>query len=210
MEKAPANVDVYLAQGCGRCELGGTPGCKVHIWPEELKALRRILLETELKEQIKWGNPCYTYKGANVLTLSALKEFVAISFFKGALLEDVHGVLEKPGPNSQAARYFRFTHLNDIPDHERTIKAYVAEAIELEKSGKEVVFKDVTEYDVPEELQRKFDDDPAFRSAFDALTPGRQKGYLIFISSAKQSQTRENRIEKVSPRIFEGLGLHDR
>lgn len=206
----PINVEEYLADGCGRCELGGTDQCKVRTWPDALTLARQILLETELQEEIKWGSPCYTYNGQNVLMLSALRKNVTIGFFKGALLKDAESVLSSPGPNSQAARQFVFTSAEQITELADTIKAYVAEAIEIEKSGRKIEFKDVSDYDIPDELQQKFDTDPAFKTAFEALTPGRQKGYILNISAAKQSKTRAARIEKFLPRIFEGLGLHDR
>jgi uncharacterized protein YdeI (YjbR/CyaY-like superfamily) len=203
-------VDLYLNQGCMRCELGGTPDCKVNNWQEELKELRRILLDCDLKEELKWGVPCYTNENKNILILSALKDWATISFFKGALMKDPKGILVKPGEHSQAARYLKFTNIDEIKEKEEIIKAYVAEAIEVEKAGLKVDFKETSEFEIPEELQAKFAEDPVFISAFEALTPGRQKGYLLYFSGAKQSKTRMARVEKHIERIFEGKGLHDR
>lgn len=203
-------VDNYLAVGCGRCKLGGTPDCKVHNWEGELEKLRAILLETELTEELKWSVPCYTYEGGNVLLMSAFKEFCSLSFFKGVLLKDPQGILVAPGENSQAVRMFKFTSVDEIKTLEPTIKAYIQEAIEVEKAGLEVEFKKTAEYEIPEEFQNVLDNDPALKMAFEALTPGRQRGYLLYFSSAKQPQTRINRIEKYTPMIMEGIGMHDR
>jgi len=210
MAEMNPEVDLYLRDGCMRCELGGTPDCKVVDWIKELKELRRILLETELVEEVKWSVPCYTYKGKNILLMSALKDACTLSFFKGSLLKDPEGILTKPGEHSQAARYLRFTNIKDILELEATIKAYVAEAIEIEKAGLKVEFKDTVDFDVPEELQTRLDEDPALKMAFEALTPGRQRGYLLYFSGAKQSTTREARIDKFIPWILEGKGIHDR
>lgn len=210
MAEMNPEVDFYLRDGCMRCELGGTPDCKVVDWIKELKELRRILLETELVEEVKWSVPCYTYKGKNILLMSALKDACTLSFFKGSLLKDPEGILTKPGEHSQAARYLRFTNIKDILELEATIKAYVAEAIEIEKAGLKVEFKDTVDFDVPEELQTRLDEDPALKMAFEALTPGRQRGYLLYFSGAKQSTTREARIDKFIPWILEGKGIHDR
>ena len=203
-------VDNYLLEGCGRCALGGTPECKVHPWEQELKALRGILLQTDLTEELKWSVPCYTYHGANVLLLSALKDYVSIGFMKGALLKDPAKVLDKPGQNSQAVRQFRITELQQVIDLETTIKEYVQEAIEIEKSGKKIDFKAKNQLELTQELLKKFDEDPAFKTAFEALTPGRQRGYHLYFSAPKKPETRINRIEKFMPKIFEGKGFHDR
>ena len=192
-----------------RCKLGGTPDCKVHDWGEELQELRRILLETELTEEVKWSVPCYTHQGKNILLMSALKDACTLSFFKGALLKDPANRLIKPGEHSQASRYLRFTEMETIRAMEAVIKAYVAEAIEIEKAGLKVDFKETAEFDVPEEFQIKLDHDPALRTAFEALTPGRQRGYLLYFSGAKQSKTRAARVEKFIPKIMEGKGFHD-
>ncbi len=201
-------VDTYLIEGCGRCPLGGTPDCKVLPWVEEIKALRKILLECGLTEDLKWKVPCYTYQNKNVLILSAFKEYCAISFFKGSLLTDTQHTLTKPGENSQAARLIKFTNTKEIPEMEPIIKAYVYEAIEVEKAGLKVAFKKNPE-PIPAELQQKLDEDPTFKSAFEALTPGRQRGYILYFSAPKQSKTRISRIEKYKQKILEGKGFHD-
>lgn len=203
-------VDNYLAVGCGRCPLGGTPECKVHNWPGVLVKLRSILLETDLTEEVKWRVPCYTFDGKNVLIMSALKEYCALGFFKGVLLKDPEGVLIQSTPNMQAERQLRFTTEQQVAELESLIKAYVQEAIEVEKAGLVVEYKKSSEFDVPEELQTILDEDPAFNAAFEALTPGRQRGYLLHFAQPKQSKTRTSRIEKCMPKIFEGKGLHDR
>lgn len=203
-------VDNYLAVGCGRCPLGGTPDCKVHPWQAELREVRRILLDTELTEELKWGFPCYTFQGGNVVILSSFKDNCTLSFFKGVLLQDSERILVQPGENSQAGRVIRFTSVDEILALEAVLKAYVAEAIEVEKAGLKVEYQDTSAFEFPDELLKMFADDPAFAAAFEALTPGRQRGYLLHFSSAKQSQTRVRRIEKYMPRIFEGKGLHDR
>ena len=205
-----SGVDNYLAVGCGRCPLGGTPDCKVHSWPDVLLKLRAILLETELTEEVKWSVPCYTFNGKNILIMSALKEYVVLGFFKGVLLKDPDGVLIQSTPNMQAERQLRFTTVQQVTELEQVIKAYVQEAIEVEQAGLEVAYRKTSEFDVPDELQAMFDEDPAFREAFQALTPGRQRGYLLHFSDAKQAKTRISRIEKCMPQIFEGIGLHDR
>lgn len=203
-------IDNYLAVGCGRCPLGGTPECKVHNWETELEQLRAILLQTELTEELKWKVPCYTYDGGNILILSAFKEYCSISFFKGVLLKDPAGALVSPGENSQATRLLKFTSLTQVEAQASLIKAYVQEAIEIEKAGLQVEYKKTAEYDMPPEFQEVLDDDPALKMAFDALTPGRQRGYLLYFSSAKQAKTRRARIEKYTPMIMEGIGMHDR
>ncbi|MEZ4684065.1 MAG: YdeI/OmpD-associated family protein [Caldilineaceae bacterium] len=209
-ERKNPEVDLYLAEGCGRCPLWRTPDCKVHPWAEELAALRLILLDTALTEELKWKVPCYTFEGNNILIMSAFKEYCSLSFFKGALLQDPEGILEKPGENTQAGRLIRFTDVQRIVDLASTIKVYIAEAIEVEKAGLDVEYKKVSDFDVPDELVDVFDEDPQFREAFDALTPGRQRGYLLHFAGAKQSKTRKARIKKYREQIFDGKGMHDR
>ncbi len=204
------DVDQYFAEGCGRCHLGGTPDCKVHKWGEELKQLRRIVLDCGLNEEAKWGVPCYTYRGANVLIISAFVNHAALSFFKGVLLQDEHQLLEKPGENSQSARVLRFSSPQQILEVEPFIKAYIFEAVEIEKAGLKVDFKDSKNLDYPEELHQTMDEMPEFKKAFEALTPGRQRGYVLYFSAPKQSKTKYARIEKYIPQILAGRGLHDR
>ena len=199
----------YFIEGCGRCPLGGTPDCKVHTWTSELELLRKIVLDCGLMEESKWGAPCYTYQGKNILMLSALKDYCCISFFKGALLSDKKNLLAKPGPNSQAARLFKFKSTDEIRIIESDLKAYIFEAIEVEKAGLKVVFKKNPE-PIPAELEAKFEEDPVLKSAFEALTPGRQRGYILHFSQPKQEKTRISRIEKSIPMILSGIGLHDK
>lgn len=202
-------VDTYLAVGCGRCPLMNTPECKVHNWTEELETLREIVLDFGLTEELKWGVPCYTFEGNNIAIVSAFKEYCAISFFKGVLLKDVNGILSKQGENSQSGRLVKFTDVPQIIEKESILKEYIREAVEIEKAGLKVEFKDVSEYEIPDELQNKLNQNEAFKNAFNALTPGRQKGYILHFSQPKQSKTRESRIEKSMPRIFLGKGLNE-
>lgn len=202
------SVDQYLKSGCGRCEFFNTPRCKVNTWRRELTALLDILRNTQLKEEIKWSVPCYTYNGKNVVILTALKDYCALSFFKGSLLKDELGLLHKPGENSQAARVMRFTSLTDINKLKSVIKSYITEAIELEKSGARVSFKKEAP-ELPDELKQKLMENPQLKAAFEKLTPGRQRGYVIYFTQPKQSVTRLSRIDKCTPRILQGKGLHD-
>lgn len=206
----PENVAQYLESGCGRCEFGGTPQCKVKSWVEELRLLRGILQESELTEEIKWSAPCYTHGGKNILMLSALKESVTVSFFRGAELKDPENILKKPGENSRFARYIRITDAEAIPSQKRAILSYIQEAVKLEKSGKKADARNDASMAHPEELVRMFEANPDFEAAFAALTPGRQRGYLIHFTSAKQSKTKTARIEKCMPKIFNGKGWNER
>ncbi len=202
-------IDAYLLEGCGRCALGGTLECKVHNWQEELKYLRRVVLDCGLTEERKWGVPCYTHNGSNILMVAAFKDTCTLSFFKGALLEDDHKILEKPGENTQSGRVIRFTDVERIAALEPILKTYIFEAIEVEEAGLKVDFKKASEYKVPEEFKKRLDGDPELKAAFESLTPGRQKGYLLYFSSAKQSKTRESRIEKSISKIFKGRGHNE-
>ncbi len=203
------HIDTYLTEGCGRCSLGGTPQCKVHLWPKELAALRQIVLATDLVEEVKWGVPCYTYKKKNILIISAFREYCGLSFFKGTLLEDAEKILQMPGENSQSGRLIKFTSVNEIIKVEETLRSYIYEAIEIERAGLKVAFKKKPE-PIPDELLNAFKQSLAFKEAFEALTPGRQRGYILFISQPKQSKTREARIEKYREKILNGLGMMDR
>lgn len=209
MTKMSTSVEQYLTDGCGRCALGGTPGCKVHRWAAELKKLRMIALDCGLDEESKWGVPCYTFRKKNVLIIAAFKEYCSISFFKGALLNDSEGLLDKPGENTQSGRLIRFTNVKEIVKAEHAIKSYIYEAIEVEKAGLKVKPKKVDEFKIPEEFQNKLKKMPGLKTAFYALTPGRQKAYLLHFSGAKQSKTRESRIEQCIPNILIGKGLYD-
>ena len=203
-------IDNYLAEGCGRCPLVSTPECKVNFWRKELVCLRSIILQCGVTEELKWSVPCYTFDSKNILILSAFKEYCSISFFKGSLLKDQQKLLVAPGENSQAARLFKFTSLEEIRDVEKEIKAYIFEAVEIEKAGLKVNFKDPADQELPEELSQIMKDLPELEKAFYSLTPGRQRGYILYFSAPKQSQTRKNRIEKYIPKIMDGLGFHDR
>ncbi|WP_149304485.1 YdeI/OmpD-associated family protein [Pareuzebyella sediminis] len=202
------SVDNYFKEGCGRCPLGGTPECKVHTWTSELELLRKIVLTCGLTEESKWGVPCYTFQNKNILMVSALKEYCSIGFFKGSLLSDDKNLLVKPGPNSQAVRLFKFKSSNEIITIEDDIRAYIFESIEVEKAGLKIQFKKNPE-PIPEEFDAKLEKDPILKTAFEALTPGRQRGYILYFSQPKQSKTRISRIEKCEPMILSGIGLHD-
>ena len=178
-------------------------------WQEELKKLRMIVLDCQLTEDLKWGKPCYTFQESNILLIIGFKEYCALLFCKGALLNDADGILITPGENTQAARQMRFTNLREIVEKEGAVKAYINEAIEAQKAGLEVKFKKITEFIVPEELQNKLDEIPVLKTAFRALTPGRQRAYMIYISAAKQSKTRASRVEKCLEQILKGKGLND-
>lgn len=203
-------IDAFLLEGCGRCPLGGTPQCKVHNWTEELKFLRRLVLECGLVEERKWGVPCYTHHGANVVMIYAFKDNCGLSFLKGALLRDGHGILEKAGANSQVGRLVRFTDVQRIAALAPQLKEYIFEAVEVEKAGLKVKTKDISDYTVPEEFQRRLDSDPELLEAYEGLTPGRRKGYLLYFSGAKNPKTRESRIDKYIEKILKGKGFHDR
>ena len=179
-------------------------------WRKEIEKLRRIILACHLTEEFKWGKPCYMYQTSNVVITLPLKDYCSLLFCKGALLKDPHGLLIKAGENTQAARQIRLTSLHQIEEKEPILKEYIHQAIEVEKAGLQVTYKKITEFVVPEELQMKLDQVPALKKAFGALTPGRQRGYLIYISAAKQSATRESRVRKCMPQILKGKGLNDR
>ena len=201
-------VDQYLIDGCMRCKYGGTPQCKVNRWREELETLRQLVLETGLKEEIKWGAPVYTHKGKNIVAVAALKDFATIGFFKGVLLKDKHKILQQQG-NLQSDRIVKFTNTEEVKNLTEILKAYVLEAIEIEESGKKVNFKKNPE-PMPGELLQALEDDPLLKKAFYGLTPGRQRSYNIFISQPKQEKTRLSRVEKCKPKIFEGKGWNER
>jgi uncharacterized protein YdeI (YjbR/CyaY-like superfamily) len=188
-------VDVYLS--------------KAKKWQKELEKLRMIILDCQLTEELKWGKPCYSFQKSNIVIIQGFKEFCALLFCKGALLNDANGILEKPGENTQAARRIPFTNVREIVEMEPILKAYIYEAIEAEKAGLKVNFKKNPE-PIPEELQNKLDEIPALKTAFDALTPGRQRAYILYFSAPKQSKTRESRVERCMQQILNGKGLNDR
>ncbi|MEB2493860.1 YdeI family protein [Peribacillus frigoritolerans] len=182
---------------------------KAKNWKEEYETLRNIVLNCELTEEFKWMHPCYTFENKNIVLIHGFKEYCALLFHKGALLQDAHGLLIQQTENVQGARQIRFTNVQEIVATESILKAYIHEAIEVEKAGLEVEFKKNEEFIIPEELHNKFDDIPALKTAFEALTPGRQRAYILYFSQAKQSKTRESRIEKCMQKILDGKGLKD-
>ncbi len=182
---------------------------KAKKWQEELEQLRMIVLDCGLAEELKWGVPCYTLQGANILLIHVFKEYCALLFFKGALLNNDKGILVQQTKNVQAARQVRFTHTREIVKMKAVIKACIYEAIEVEKAGLKVSLKKTTAFTIPGEFQHKLDKTAAIKTAFNALTPGRQRAYILYFSAPKQSKTRESRIEKCIPRILRGRGLND-
>lgn len=178
------------------------------MWPGEIAALRPILVGCGLTEGIKWGKPCYMHGDKNVVILQEMKDFLSLMFFKGALLEDPEGVLEAPGPDSRSARRIRFTSAGEVARLAETVRSYVAAAVILEDSGMEV--EPVPELVLAVELQDRLDGDPALRTAFEALTPGRRREHNLFVSGAKRAETRLARVDKCAPRILEGKGLRER
>ena len=187
-------VDAYLARD--------------ERWREETAKLRAIILPFGMDEELKWGQPCYSFQESNLLILQGFKEYCALMFCKGALLKDSKGILKTPGKH-QAVRQIRFTSVREIAGMEPVVKAYIHEAMEAQKAGLEVQYKETSDFAVPEELQRKFEEFPDLKTAFDALTPGRQRGYLLHFAAPKQSKTRESRIEKCMEQIFDGKGWND-
>jgi uncharacterized protein YdeI (YjbR/CyaY-like superfamily) len=180
---------------------------KAKKWREESEKLRTIVLDCGLTEELKWGKPCYTLQGSNIVLIHGFKDYCALLFFKGALLKDAKGILTQQTENVQAARQIRFTNVRDIDEMEPTLKAYIKEA--KEKAGLKVDYKKTSEFQIPEEFQNRLNEMPALKAAFDALTPGRQRGYLLYFSAPKQSKTRESRIEKCMQQILKGKGLND-
>jgi uncharacterized protein YdeI (YjbR/CyaY-like superfamily) len=178
-------------------------------WQKEYKKLRTIVLECDLAEELKWGQPCYTFEKSNIVLIHGFKDYCALLFFKGALLKDKKKILIQQTENVQAARQIRFTDVKEIAKLEKTIKAYIYEAVALEESGVKVPMKKVSEFAIPDEFQSRLNKSAALKKAFYALTPGRQRGYLLYFSSAKQPKTRESRIEKYSKQILAGKGLED-
>jgi uncharacterized protein YdeI (YjbR/CyaY-like superfamily) len=182
---------------------------KAGKWQKEVEQLRTIVLDCGLTEELKWGCPCYTFEKSNIVLIHVFKEYCALLFFKGALLNDANDILIQQTKNVQAARQARFTTAREIGKMEKILKAYVYEAIEVEKAGLKVKLKKTTEFNMPEEFQKKLNKNAALKTAFYALTPGRQRGYLLYFSQAKQSKTRESRIEKYAKQILKGKGLND-
>ena len=197
MPKSSLNpkVDVYLT--------------KATKWQPEMKKLRSIILSCQLTEELKWAKPAYTFQKKNVVIIIALKDHCALAFCKGALLKDANRLLTNIGENTQVSRWIKFSSVRAIAEMEPVLKAYIHEAIAAEKAGLEVTYKKTADFPVPEELKNKLEKSPSLKTAFDALTPGRQRGYLLYFSAAKQSKTRTSRIEKCTPQILKGKGLND-
>jgi uncharacterized protein YdeI (YjbR/CyaY-like superfamily) len=195
MNKMNPKVDVYLS--------------KAKKWQEEFEKLRMIILDCQLTEELKWGWPCYTFQKSNIVLIHGFKEYCALLFFKGALLKDVNGILNKISENTQAGRQIRFTHVREVVEMEPILKAYIHEAIEVEKAGMKVDFKKTSEFKIPKEFQNKLDENFALKEAFYALTPGRQRAYIFYFSQPKLSKTREARVEKCVDLILDGMGLND-
>jgi uncharacterized protein YdeI (YjbR/CyaY-like superfamily) len=190
-----ANIDIFLS--------------KAEKWQDEMEKLRYICLDCGLNEEFKWYQPCYTFNNRNIVIIGELKDNCVLSFFKGALLYDAEGILLKPGENSQSGRWVKFNAVRQIVELEPVLKAYIYEAIEVEKAGLNVVLKTTADFPIPEEFQLKLDAMPALKAAFNALTPGRQRAYLLHFAAPKQSKTRELRVEKYIPLILSGKGLND-
>ena len=182
---------------------------KAGKWQEEVDELRVICLDSGLDEELKWGCPCYALQKSNIVLIHVFKEYCALLFFKGVLLSDPNGILIQQTENVQVARQIRFTNTREIIDQEAVVKAYIHEAIEVEKAGLKVELKKTADFPVSEEFQSKLDHIPALKTAFEALTPGRQKGYLLYFSQPKQTKTRDARVEKYIPQILDGKGLDD-
>lgn len=200
-------IDKYLMDGCMRCPYGATPQCKVNFWKNELELLRQIALKSGLKEELKWSVPVYTHQGKNIISINALKASANLSFFKGALLKDSHQILEQQG-NIQSGRIIRFTTTDRILQLQDILQSYIQEAIAVEESGSKMVVNTKLP-PLPKELLDAFEEDPHFKKAFYALTPGRQRGYIIHFSQAQQPATRISRIMRYKEQIFLGKGMHD-
>lgn len=182
---------------------------KVEKWQNEYEKLRTIVLDCGLTEELKWGCPCYTFENRNIVLIHGFKEYCALLFFKGALLNDPNNILIQQTQNVQSARQIRFTNVKEIVQMEKILKAYIYEAIEVERAGLNVKLKKTSDFKIPEELQNKLDKKPALKKAFNALTPGRQRAYIFYFSQPKLSKTREARVEKYIPQILGGKGLND-
>ena len=178
-------------------------------WQEEYEKLRMIVLDCGLNEELKWGCPCYTHEKSNIVLIHGFKDYCALLFFKGALLNDPNGIMVQQTRNVQSARQIRFTSAREIAKMKTTLKAYIYEAIEVERAGLKVKLKKTKEYEIPEEFQKRMNKNRALKTAFEALTPGRQRGYILYFASAKQAQTRESRVEKYLKHILAGKGLED-
>jgi uncharacterized protein YdeI (YjbR/CyaY-like superfamily) len=195
MKKTNPKVDAFLG--------------KEKKWQKEFEKMRMIVLDCQLSEELKWGTPCYTHQNKNIVLMHGFKEYCAFLFFKGALLNDPNGILIQQTENVRAARQIRFTNVREIVGLETILKDYIHEAIEVEKAGLKVKMKKTTDFIVPDEFQKKLNESPALKAAFDALTPGRQRAYIFYFSAPKQSKTRESRVAKCIQQILNGKGLND-
>jgi uncharacterized protein YdeI (YjbR/CyaY-like superfamily) len=213
-----ATIEIHMAKSSTSSlnRLGGALNPRVdwyfgknERWEAALRKLRAIVLDCRLTEELKWGCPCYTLSGSNIALIHVFKEYCALLLFKGVLLKDDRCILVQQTKNVQAARQIRFTNVREVVKIERVVKAYILEAIEAEKSGLRVKLKKTAEFEMPEEFNKKLKELPALKKAFFALTPGRQRGYLLYFSTAKQSKTREARVAKCMERILNGKGLDD-
>jgi uncharacterized protein YdeI (YjbR/CyaY-like superfamily) len=203
------DIETYFTSGCGRCKFFDTPQCKVHTWSQELALLRSLVNECMLMEQVKWGMPCYTLNGKNLIMIAAFKGYCSINFLNGALLEDADGILEKQGENSHAVRLIKFTDVKKVLRLQDLIKAYIFEAIEIAKAGLKIPVKAPIAYEMPDELIVAFKNNVVLKNAFNELTPGRQRSYLLHFAQAKQSKTKVARIEKCIPQIMKGKGHNE-
>lgn len=208
MRMNPA-VDLYLSDGCGRCKYYQTPQCKVHHWQPELQLLRKMALSCGLQEDYKWSQPCYTLNGKNVFIVTAFKHYACVAFFKGALLKDPECMLVQPGERSESTRQLRFTSTEQINQKGNAILELMLQAIEIEQSGQKVEIEQKAE-PIPAELKQAFKIDPELKAAFEQLSPGRQRGYLIHFNQAKKSESRCSRIEKQRSNILSGKGMNGR
>jgi uncharacterized protein YdeI (YjbR/CyaY-like superfamily) len=201
-------VDLYLLEGCGRCKYHATPKCKVNLWRNELELLRQIALDSGLIEEIKWGIPVYTFNNKNIVSVSAFKNDACISFFKGSLINDPYHLLTQSSENSQSFRLIKYTDSQQIELQKEAIHVLILQAIDIEKQGKKIDYRSNTE-PMPEELLIRFNENPVLKKAFEALTPGRQRGYILYFSQAKQANTRYQRIDNYTNKILEGKGYND-
>jgi uncharacterized protein YdeI (YjbR/CyaY-like superfamily) len=203
------SAESFLQDGCGRCDKYRTPACKVHLWTDALVALRGLLLEFDLVEEMKWGFPTYTLKGKNVVMLTAFKNHCSLSFFTGAALSDDDRRLVSPGPNSRYMRLMKFTSAQEVAADRLQAAEFIQQAIHVELEG--TIIAEASEPEpIPEELEARLDTDTALREAFDSLTPGRQRSHVLHVSGAKASATRERRVEKCVPKILAGMGFNER
>ncbi|WP_164855947.1 YdeI/OmpD-associated family protein [Lujinxingia sediminis] len=202
------DVNSYLEDGCGRCQHYQTPECKVHQWADALRAIRELVQSTELDEQLKWGSPCYSLDGQNVVMIGAYRDNCVLSFLKGAALPDPTNILEKPGPNTRYSRVVRFRSVDEVRERREALTQLLHEAIVFERSGQEVQVDD--DEALPAELEERLAVDPELKAAFEALTPGRQRSYQIYIGEAKKAGTRQARVERSVEKIMKGKGWNER